>query len=210
GVGGYKEGTLQRWVDVITHNGVEIHEEESCKKIEPREGGFTGITEKDGGRGKESYLTRKVVLAIGNHGPPMKLKVPGEDLKMQVQPEVGPAFWDDKVKFKLSDPDDYVQRKCIVVGAGNSAIEAAIALTGFTREGDQIKFTRDNEVTLVIRSDFKGDLKLGNKIDVYDCIEAGRIKAFFQTAIKEVKEKEVVLMDARTKGEKSRIPNDYI
>ena len=101
-------------------------------------------------------------------------------------------------------------RSCIVVGAGNSAIEAAIALTGFTREGDQIKFTRDNEVTLVIRSDFKGDLKLGNKIDVYDCIEAGRIKAFFRTAIKEVKEKEVVLMDARTKEEKSRIPNDYI
>jgi thioredoxin reductase (NADPH) len=210
GIGGYKEETLQRWIDVVMNNGVDIYEEESCKKIEPREGGFTVTTEKDGGRSKMTYPARKVVLAIGNHGSPMKLQVSGEDLKIQVQPDSGPAFWDDKVKFKLSDPDHYVARKCIVVGAGNSAIEAAVALTGFTREGDQIKFTRDNEVTLVVRSDFKGDLKLGNKIDVYDCIEAGRIKAFFRTAIKEVIEKEVVLMDAKTKEEKSRIPNDYI
>ncbi|MGE0126747.1 MAG: NAD(P)-binding domain-containing protein [Blastocatellales bacterium] len=210
GVGEIKEEMLQSWFDVVKTSGLEIHEEESCKKIEPNEHGFTVITEKDGGKARMTYQTRKVILAIGNHGSPMRLQVPGEDQKILVQPETGPEFLDDKVKFKLSDPGDYVNRKCIIVGAGNSAIEAAVALTGFMREGDQFTFTRDNEVTLVVRSDFKGDLKLGNKMDVYDCIEAGRIKVFFKTAIKEIREKEVTLMDARSKAETTRLPNDYI
>jgi len=210
GVGGIKEEMLQSWFDVVKADDLEIHEEESCKKIESNEQGFTVITEKDGGKAKTTYQVRKVILAIGNHGSPMRLQVPGEDLKILVQPETGPEFLDDKVKFKLSDPDDYVNRKCIIVGAGNSAIEAAVALTGFIREGNQFTFARDNEVTLVVRSDFKGDLKLGNKMDIYDCIEAGRIKVFFQTAIKEIREKEVALMDARSKAETARLSNDYI
>ena len=54
-------------------------------------------------------------------------------------------------------------------------IEAAVDLCGFKRDRDRVTFVRDNEVTLVIRSDFKGDLKLGNKINVFDCIDAGRL-----------------------------------
>ena len=92
---------------------------------------------------------------------------------MQAQP----AYETGKVQFKLSDPDDYVNTKCIVVGAGNSSIEAAVDLAGLKRDGDRITFTRNNDVTLVVRSDFKGDLKLGNKMNVYDCIDAGKIKA---------------------------------
>jgi predicted CXXCH cytochrome family protein len=210
GVGGIKEEMLQWWYDVVKTCGLVIHEEESCRKIEPNGRGFTVITEKDGGKARMTYQVRKIILAIGNHGSPMRLQVAGEDLKVLARPTDGPAFWDDKVKFKLSDSDDYVNRKLIVVGAGNSAVEAAIALTGFTREGDLITFTRGNEVTLVVRSDFKGDLKLGNKIDIYDCIEAGRIKVFFRTAVKEIREKEVALMDARTNAETTRLPNDYI
>jgi len=115
-----------------------------------------------------------------------------------------------KVKYKLSDPDDFVDKKCIVVGAGNSAIETAVDLSGFKREGDSITFTRTNEVTLVVRSDFKGDLKLGNKMNVYDCIDAGRIKVLFRTGIKKITENEVVLEDVRSKEEKARVANDYV
>jgi thioredoxin reductase len=206
GAGGLKEETLQAWLNVVMARGLEIREEESCKNLQHGLGFFTVLTEKGGGQEKHSYRARKVVLAIGNHGAPMRLKVPGEDLKITLQSGVA----EDKVKYKLSDPDAYVNKKCIVVGAGNSAIEAAVALTGFKREGDQITFTRENEVTLVVRSDFKGDLKLGNKMDVYDCLDAGRLKVFFRTEIKEMSEREVVLMDVKTKTEQARLPNDYV
>jgi len=83
-------------------------------------------------------------------------------------------------------------------------------LTGFRREGERVTFTSHNEVTLVVRSDFKGDLKLANKINVYDCMDAGRIKVFFRTAVKEIRAREVMLMDAGTGEERACIPNDYV
>jgi thioredoxin reductase len=121
-----------------------------------------------------------------------------------------PARQESKVQYKLTDPKDFIGRKCIVVGAGNSAIEVAVGLTGFERAGDDFKFNEGSEVTLIVRSDFKGDLALGNKMNVYDCIDSGRIKAFFGCAIKEITPTEVVIMNARTKEEKARIANDFI
>jgi thioredoxin reductase len=239
GPGQQKEAIIQSWFDTMTASGVQIREEESCTGIKREDGIFEVITERGKTKQECSYKTRKVILAIGNRGTPMTLKVPGEELKFRSSnepiiarhcPRCGTARQgkalvcvacgsqlpakappeDPKVKYKLSDPADFAGKRCVVVGAGNSAIEAAVDLCGFKREGDQIRFTRDNEVTLVVRSDFKGDLKLGNKMNVYDCIDAGRVKVFFRTEIKEIKEREVVLMDVRTKEEKARIPNDYV
>jgi len=121
-----------------------------------------------------------------------------------------PAHQDTKVKYKLTDPDDYKGKKCIIVGAGNSAIEAAVDLAGFKRDGDQITFMRDNDVTLVVRSDLKGDLKLGNKMNLYDCVDAGKIKLLVRRAIKEIQADKVVLMDARSEEAKETLPNDFI
>jgi thioredoxin reductase len=53
-------------------------------------------------------------------------------------------------------------------------------------------------------------LKLGNKINVYDCMDAKKIKVYFRTEIKEITEREVALMDVRTKEEKPRLKNDYV
>jgi thioredoxin reductase len=241
GPGGKKETMLESWTKAMLSNGVEIREEESCKDIKHQGGVFSVITEKGKLKEKSEYRARKVILAIGNRGTPMKLRVPGEELKTIVHP--GPTvarhcprcgevrhrqgthcvkcgqtlpvrtpepYEDMKVKYKLSDPDDFIGKKCIIVGAGNSSIEAAVDLTGFKRDGDLFTFTRNNEVTLVVRSDFKGDLKLGNKMNVYDCIDAGKIKVFFRTEIKEIKENEVALMDVRSKEEKARLANDYV
>ena len=80
-------------------------------------------------------------------------------------------------------------------------------------QGDRITFRPEseiNDVTLVIRSDMKNDLKFGNKVQVYDCIDEGRIKVFFGTSIKEIRDDEVVLMNARTEEVRATIPNDYI
>jgi thioredoxin reductase (NADPH) len=241
GVGNQREVILKSWMNAMLQHGIEVNEDESCKDIKKMDSVFRITTESGKLKEEKTYSVRAVILAIGNRGTPMKLKVPGEDLTMLVQPAPvvakhcpkcgqarsgkqlfcvscgeklpvrtpGPGH-DSKVKFKLSDPDDFVNKKCIIVGAGNSAIESAVALTGFKRVGDKTTFTRDNEVTLVVRSDFKGDLKLGNKMDVYDCMDAGKIKVFFRTEIKEITEKEVVLMDTRSKEEKARLANDYV
>ncbi|HWC76624.1 MAG TPA: NAD(P)-binding domain-containing protein [Blastocatellia bacterium] len=241
GAGQKREEVLAAWIGAMTSTGVEVQEEESCTAVKRENGVFAVTTEKGKLKQKSVYKARYVILAIGNRGTPMKLRVPGEEIKMLVQPEpvlgkhctkcgtarreaqtfcvkcgthfplkpVAP-YEDSKVKYKLTDPDDYSGKKCIVVGAGNSAIEAAVDLAGFKREGESFTFTRDNEVTLVIRSDFKGDLKLGNKINVYDCIDAGRIKVYFRTEIKEITEHEAVLMDVRTKEQKARVLNDYV
>ena len=103
-----------------------------------------------------------------------------------------------------------MSKRCTVVGAGNSAIEVAVALTGFERQGDKISFANDNVVTLIVRSDLKGDLKLGNKMNFYDCLDAGRIKAYFRTTIKRIEPDSVVLMDPKTEAEKATVPCDFV
>ena len=137
----------------------------------------------------------------------MKLRVPGEEMKITYN-----GRSEDKVKYKLTDPEAHKKNRIIVVGAGNSAIEAAVDLVA-KRNGDQITFRSDdeiNEVTLVIRSDMKNDLKFLNKLQVYQCSDEGKLKAYFGTAIKEIRDAEVVLMNARTSEVKLTIPNDYI
>lgn len=87
-------------------------------------------------------------------------------------------------KYVIFKPDTVVTNGALPLpGIG---AQAAVQLTGFRREGAAVAFTSHNEVTLVVRSDFKGDLKLANKINVYDCMDAGRIKVFFRTTIKEI------------------------
>ncbi|HEU4388006.1 MAG TPA: NAD(P)-binding domain-containing protein, partial [Blastocatellia bacterium] len=241
GPGDKKETMIESWIATMRNTGVLVNEEESCKDIKRQGNVFLITTEKDKLKEQASYTARRVILAIGNRGTPMRLGVSGEDMKIMIQPPpVMPKFCpkcgtpprgtqsfcghcgetlprragqpreETKVKYKLTDPDDYVNKKCIVVGAGNSAVEAAVDLCGLERNGDQISFTRHNEVTLVVRSDFKGDLKLGNKINVYDCIDSGRIKVYYRTELKEIREKEVALMDGRSKKETSRIANDFV
>lgn len=209
GAGMQREIVLADWKRKMLETGVRVNEFESCKSIRRAEDGdyFVVQTECGAARAPTVYRARRVVLALGNRGTPMKLSVPGEDLKIARD---GRA--DDKVQYRLSDPEAFKRRKVVVVGAGNSAVEAAVDLVA-RRDGGRITFRPDseiNEVTLVIRSDLKNDLKFGNKQQVYHCIDEGKIKVYFGTAVKEVRESEVVLMDARTKEDKGAIPNDYV
>jgi thioredoxin reductase (NADPH) len=209
GPGEQRETIIASWIGAMNNVGVVINEGESCKKVEKATDGdyFFVQTEKGLARENVSYRARRVVLALGNRGTPMKLKLPGEEMKI-----VRDGNAEDKVKYKLTDAEVYKKKRIIVVGAGNSAIEAAVDLVA-RRNGDQIAFRPDheiNDVTLVIRSDMKNDLKFLNKLQVYQCIDEGKMKAYFGTAIKEIRDDEVVLMNARTSAEKITIPNDFI
>ena len=209
GAGAQRESILEEWTRAMRETGVRVNESESCKSVKRAEDGdyFVVQTERGVEKRRVTYNARRVVLALGNRGTPMKLRVPGEELKVTRD---GRA--EDKVKYKLADPEAYRRKRLVVVGAGNSAIEAAVDLVA-TRRGDRITFRPDseiNDVTLVIRSDMKNDLKFGNKLQVYDCIDEGKIKVFFGTSIKEIRDDEVVLMNARTEEVKATIPNDFI
>jgi thioredoxin reductase len=209
GAGAQREAILEDWTRALSETGVRVNEQESCKSVKRAETGdyFVVQTEQGVEKQRVTYNARRVVLALGNRGTPMKLKVPGEESKVTRDGRT-----EDKVKYKLTDPEAYRRKRVIVVGAGNSAIEAAVDLVA-TRQGDRITFRPDseiNDVTLVIRSDMKNDLKFGNKLQVYDCIDEGKIKVFFGTSIKEIGDEEVVLMNARTEEVKATIPNDFI
>lgn len=209
GPGQQRELILDQWLETMNSQKVVINEGESCKSIKRAEDGdyFTVQTERGAEKERVIYHARRVVLALGTRGTPMRLRLPGEEMKV-----VRDGRAEDKVKYKLKDPAAYRRRKIIVVGAGNSAIEAAVDLVA-RRDGDRISFRPPdeiNEVTLVIRSDLKTDLKFTNKRQVYHCIDEGKIKAYFGTSIKEIRDGEVVLMNARTSEVKATVPNDYI
>ena len=209
GAGDQREAILESWMNTMIKTGVTVNESESCKEIKRAEDGdyFTIRTEKGLQRAPVTYRARRVIIAIGNSGTPMRLGVTGEEMKITRN-----GHAEDKVMYKLTNPDEFKRRSVIVVGGGNSAVEAAVDLVA-RREGDQIEFRpadEINDVTLVVRSDFKNDLKFGNKLQVYQCIDEGKVKVFFGAAIKEISDGEVVLMNARTKEEQAKIPNDYI
>lgn len=209
GAGEQREKILDAWTGAMTSNGVVVNEGESCKNVEKAKDGdyFAIQTEKGAEKTRITYRARRVVLALGNRGTPMKLRLPGEEMRVTRD---GRA--EDKVKYKLADPDFYKNRRIAVVGAGNSAIEAAVDLVA-RRVGDKISFRPPgeiNDVTLIIRSDLKNDLKFGNKLQVYQCIDEGKIRVYFGTSIKEVRDDEIVLMHARTNEVTATVPNDYI
>ncbi|HKX32341.1 MAG TPA: NAD(P)-binding domain-containing protein [Blastocatellia bacterium] len=248
GAGAIKESMIGSWMNTLDSNGVVINENEGCKDIKREGDTFLVTTDQDKTKQKMQYRSRTIVLAIGNRGTPMRLNVPGEELKTLVTPQglffsaecekcgakrVGynkfcqecgdkfvarprPPYEDEKVKYKLGDPNDYKGQHIIIVGAGNSAIEAAVDLAAYRSEdGTQLTGWRDNFVSLVIRSNFKSDLKLGNKMLVYECIDEGKIKAYFGQTIKAVTPSEVLLMNARerdpiTAEETARIRTDYV
>ena len=209
GAGEQREKILDAWTTAMTGNGVVVNEGESCKRVKKAEDGdyFTVETEKGIEKEKVSYRTRRVVLALGNRGTPMKLRLPNEEMRVTRDGRT-----EDKVKYKLDDPESYRCRKIAVVGAGNSAIEAAVDLVA-RRHGDKISFRPPeeiNDVTLIIRSDMKNDLKFGNKLQVYQCIDEGKMKVYFGTSIKEIRDAEIVLMNARSSEVTATVPNDYI
>jgi thioredoxin reductase (NADPH) len=212
GDGGQREGLLESWMSTMMSQGVIINEHEECKTVKRATDGDYFIVETEKGeqgeqREQRSYRARRVVLAVGNRGAPMRLGVPHEDMKVTNN---GPS--EDKVLYALSNPDDFKRKKIVVVGGGNASVEAVVDLVA-RRNGNQIEFRASddiNEVTFVLRSAFTNDVKFLNKQQLYHCIDEGKVKIMFDTFIKEICEREVILADTLTKEEKEKLENDYV
>src|SRR5215813_10571891 len=86
GAGAIKEAMIGSWMETVMSNGLVINEYESCKNVKPDGEVFVVVTDQDKTKQRVEYRTRRVVLAIGNRGTPMRLNVPGEDMKMVITP----------------------------------------------------------------------------------------------------------------------------
>ena len=103
-----KESLLELFDSVVRSSGLEIRYQERAESVSRLPSGFEVKTS------RASHLARTVVLAIGRRGTPAKLGVPGEELP--------------HVVYRLIDPEQYRGRSVLVVGGGDSALEAALGL----------------------------------------------------------------------------------
>src|SRR5918912_2455853 len=84
GLGQQREDILEGWRREMERSGVRVNEMESCKSVKKAEDGdyFVVRTEQGVEKAPVTYNARRVVLALGKRGTPMKLKVPGEEMKV--------------------------------------------------------------------------------------------------------------------------------
>lgn len=207
--GEQREKVLAAWNNSLEKQGVSINEFESCKSVTRAQDGdyFSIKTERIDDKSERVYTARHVVLSVGLRGTPNRLGLPNEDMKINVGGREQP-----KVLYSLNDPSQYRGRNVIVVGGGNSAVEAAVDLV-MKRDGSSITArppAEMNHVTLLVRTYLAPTVKFGNKVQLYKCVDSGMIDLRFGQRIKELREAEVVLEDVRTKADAGTIPNDLI
>jgi thioredoxin reductase len=106
---GTKEALLGIWESIVANTGVQVRTNERVDSVRKTNGLFDVATSKG------TYKARRVVLAMGKRGTPHRLDVPGADLA--------------KVTYRLIEADSYENKDVLVVGGGDSAVEAVLALS---------------------------------------------------------------------------------
>lgn len=151
-----KESLLAFWQDIVERFGMKIEFGQRVEKVTAVENGFIVKT------GCAEYSTRAVLLAIGRRGTPRKLEVPGEELP--------------KVVYRLIDPEQYRGQQVLVVGGGDSAIEAAVAIAA--EEGSM--------VTLSYRGEAFGRIKQKNRERLAEAEQKGRLKVMLGSKVSRI------------------------
>lgn len=168
---------LEYYRRIVTSFGLDIHLFEEVTDVKKSKNYFR-ITSS-----KSEYETLNIVVATGFYDIPYLLNVKGEKLP--------------KVKHYYDDPHYYAFQNVLVVGAANSAIDAALET-----------WRKGATVTMVIRGDKISErVKYWVKPDIDNRIKEGSIKAYFNSTLKEIREKEV---DISTPDGIVTIPNDWV
>ena len=172
-----KEALAALWQDIARDTGVKINYRESVETITRTENGF--LVRSSAGE----YQTRFVLLATGRGGTPQKLGIPGEDLP--------------KVTYRLSDPGQYRNRRVLVVGSGDSAVDAAIA----------IALAQPQSVTLAFASEDLSRCSKQNREHLREFELTGRIHVMPQSRALRIAEKSVEIQSPAGTVE---LPNDDV
>ena len=172
-----KEALLSFWQEVEAQTGAQVNYQERVEAIRKTDHGFEVQTT------RESYATRAVLLAIGRRGTPRKLGVPGENLA--------------KVVYRMIDPAQYQDQHVLVVGGGDSALEAAVSIA------EEAAAT----VTISYRSDAFSRAKEKNRKKIEDAEAAGRLRVLLRSNVVKI-EDETVEIDHD--GTPLRLPNTAV
>ena len=136
-----KENLLAFWDMVLNRADFNVVTGEKVDDIRKGDDGIFTVTTPN-----NQYRSRAVILALGRTGTPRKLGVKGEELP--------------KVMYRLIEADHYINKRILVVGGGDSAVEAAMGLA----------HQHGNQVTLSYRKDSFGRIKERNAQRIADCI----------------------------------------
>ncbi len=173
-----KEELLRFWQKLHRQAGLKVN---TCEKVEDirkeADGAFTIHTSKG------QYRAWTVILALGRRGTPRKLDIKGEELS--------------KVMYSLIEADAYTGAKILVVGGGDSAVEAAMGLA----------HQKGNQVILSYRREAFSRIKERNSQRLPEYIKSGRLKVVFNSQPVEIREKSLLLDVA---GQVREIANDYV
>lgn len=172
-----KEELMEIWQDVLKRTQLKIHFSEKMEEITPTGDGFTVRSS------KASYTTGNVLLCIGRRGTPRKLGVPGEE-----QP---------KVVYRLIDAAQYRGKSVLVIGGGDSALEAALDLC--EQPG--------TKVTLSCRDPVFDRAKPKNRARVEAAVAAEKLRQLMQSSVQEIQPSHVTL---KTPTESFQLKNDGV
>ncbi len=170
--------SLEYYRRVAVSAGLTIYLFEKVESVRRQGKQFRITTSK-----KETYHTAKVIIATGFYDIPFLLNVKGEELP--------------KVTHYYNDPHFYAFQKVLVVGANNSAVDAALET-----------WRKGAEVTMVVRQEEIGTrVKYWVRPDIVNRIKEGSVKAYFNSHIAEIRELEV---DIQTPDGLVTIANDRV
>lgn len=168
---------LEYYRRIVTSNNLNIRLFEKIEGV-VKQGEYFEVTSD-----KASYKAYNVIVATGFYDLPNRINVPGEDLP--------------KVSHYYKDPHFYASQKLAVIGASNSAVDAALEC-----------WRKGADVSMIIRGPQVGErVKYWVRPDIINRIEEGSIKACYNTRVKEIRENELLL---ETPEGTVTIENDFV
>jgi thioredoxin reductase len=172
-----KEQLVEIWKTITGKYRLNLRTHERLETVRRAGDVFEAVTDRG------VHRARFVVLAMGRRGSPRRLGVPGEDLP--------------KVMYQLIDAQSYSGARVLVVGGGDSAVEAAV---GLSRQPG-------NRVTISYRKSGFFKVKKKNEEAAGRLIKGGKIKPIFDSEVVEIRPQSVLL---QTRSGVHEVPNDYV
>jgi len=173
-----KEELIAFWKSVLGRVDFKVHTGEKIEDIRKGEDDvFTVVSS------KETYQARAIILCIGKSGNPRKLGVKGEELP--------------KVMYRLIETDHFINKQILIVGGGDSAVEAAMGLAN----------QNGNKVTLSYRREAFARIKERNAGRIQEYMRSGKVTVLFNSMPTEFRSDSAVL---EINGQSHVIPNDFV